>query len=184
MSIEKRGGGWLARICVDGKRLSKTFDTKREARAWEELERDALEKIGQPKGDGPDQTCLGQAMRLFAESETKFKKGAKQELTRLNKWRQAAGKSLLQLVTRDDGTTTIVDAVAPPVLPRTFAEHRATRAVKSAQADTLRAQLARMPMGKITGHQLKDFQNALRDGGLSRDTIRLEMALLKRIFRV
>lgn len=33
-SYEKRGGRWRVFVCVDRKRASKTFDTKREATAW------------------------------------------------------------------------------------------------------------------------------------------------------
>jgi hypothetical protein len=136
-----------ARDCAEPPVCDRCAKAK-QARAWKEIEKDALEKIGQPKDGGPEQTCVVQAMRLFAEAESKFKKGAKQELTRINKWHQAAGESRLHLVTRDDGTTSIVDVVGTSVLPRTLAEHRATRAVKSAQADVLRAQLACMPRGK------------------------------------
>lgn len=184
MSIEKRGDRWLARILVDGRRASCTFNTKREAKAWESKEKFEIEEAGRPKGDGPEKNCLGQAMHLFAESETKFKKGFQQELSRLNKWRSAAGVPRLKFVIREDGGKDLVEIETPVALPRTFAEHRVKRLQKSAKADALREKLARMPMCDITSHCIRDFEVALRDAGLSADTIRLEIALLKRIFNV
>lgn len=184
MSIEKREDHWLARILVNGNRTSRMFDTKREARAWEAKEKFEIEEAGRPKGDGPEKNCLGQAMFMFAETETKFKKGYQQELSRLNKWRLAADLPRLKFILREDGGKDLVEMTTAMVLPRTLAEHRAKRAEKSAKADTPREKLARMPMSDITGHCIRDFEVALRDAGLSADTVRLELALLKRIFNV
>jgi integrase len=185
MSVEKRAKGWLARPVVRGQRTaSRLFPTKREAQEWERTEKDALENTGAPLGDGPDKTSVATAMRIFAERETLDKKGWKQELSRINKWRAAAGLPRLQRVEHGEGNGRIAELATPIRLPKTLAAFRASRLARSEAADTLRAQLARLPMSAITTHQLEDYERALADGGLKPDTIRLDMALLKRVFIV
>jgi integrase len=184
MSIEKRPNGYLARPFIDGKRVSRFFPTKREALEWERTEKTAREKSGKPLGNGPDKTSLAEAMAMFAERETKYKKGWKQELNRINKWRDVAGLPRLVRTEVSEGETIIEPAASDTPLPRTFCEFRDKRLSKSRKADLVRAKLSQIPLSAIATHDLQDLQNAMCDGGLKPDTIRLEMALLKRIFNV
>lgn len=184
MSIEKRPSGWLARINVNGERISQMFPKKRDAEAWEAIEKEAIKKAGLPLGDGPSRTTLAQAMAIFAERETKNKKGAVQELNRLNRWFDVAGLPRLKLVIRENNTRQVVEDQSQKALPRQFAALRDKRLAASAPADIVRARLAMTPMSSIAKHQIEDLQRKLKDCGAKPDTVRLEIALLKRLFRV
>jgi integrase len=72
-NISKRGARWRAEVCIDRKRKSKTFDTKREARAWS----DEQEAAGLPDGH-----TLRQALEQYRPI-SKSRKGAQSELSRL-----------------------------------------------------------------------------------------------------
>jgi len=86
---DKPNGTYLARVCVNGQRRSQIFSTRREAKQWRILITSELRSAGQPKGLDPDKTTLAQALVMLAETESKFKKGAVQEINRINRWLDA-----------------------------------------------------------------------------------------------
>lgn len=77
-TINKEGKRWRSQVFLDGKRRSKTFDTKAQAAAW------ALgEEANKKGGKLPDKT-LGEALQRYAESVSPGHKGSRWETVRLN----------------------------------------------------------------------------------------------------
>ena len=184
MKPEKRKNGWLGRICVNGQRESKQFPTHREAVQWSRDRESELRSSGQPKGNGPNRTTLAEALKMFAESGRCNKKGAPQELTRINRWLAAANMPRLRLVTNDNGVRDIQEEDSPMSLPRTFSEWRNKRLKRSKQSDDKRAQLGVMLMSKIAPYHIKEFEDSLIKSGLKADTIINELTLLRTLFNM
>lgn len=77
----KRGTKWIAQLYVKGKRSSKSFDTKNEAKDWARVEE---HRMKQSKNILLGKT-LGDAFLKYADEETPRKKGARWEAIRLKK---------------------------------------------------------------------------------------------------
>lgn len=84
-SIFKDKGKWRAQFNVDGKRRSKTFDTRREAQRWAG-EIDALHQKGMLPSSEAERITLGAALERYNAEITPSKKGADVERHRINKW--------------------------------------------------------------------------------------------------
>lgn len=70
--------------------LSATFDTKAEAQLWTaEIEGDMSRARFVDMWEA-ERTALAEALDRYAREITSSKKGAKQELTRINKWKKHA----------------------------------------------------------------------------------------------
>lgn len=77
----KRGDSWRAQVFRNGKRHSRTFDTRAQAKEWaESLEEDI------DRGHRPGKHTFGDAVKKFRDEETPKRKGARWETTRLNKF--------------------------------------------------------------------------------------------------
>lgn len=88
-SVRKRGESWVAEVCVDRKRKSKSFATKREATAWaNEIEQTGIR---------PSKT-LGDLIEKYRPI-TEAKKGYQAELSRLNHLKKKLGDYTLDRLT-------------------------------------------------------------------------------------
>nr|WP_248919726.1 site-specific integrase [Pseudomonas entomophila] len=101
---QRPGGAWRAKIRRKGyPALSATFDTKAEAQRWAaEIEGD-MSRARFVDMREAERTTLSEALDRYAREVSSTKKGAKQELTRINKWKKHAfaGKSLAALRSSD-----------------------------------------------------------------------------------
>lgn len=75
--IRKHGSGWRAEVQRNGQRMSKKFDTKREAQAW------SLEQEAKAKAIRHGWHTFEEAAERYAREVTPTKKGAKWERSRL-----------------------------------------------------------------------------------------------------
>ena len=88
---QRPGGAWRAKIRRKGyPALSATFDTKAEAQRWAaEIEGD-MSRARFVDMREAERTTLTEALDRYAREISVGKKGAKQELTRINKWKKHA----------------------------------------------------------------------------------------------
>src|SRR5882672_361685 len=56
-----------------------------------------LDKRGVPLGLGPHKTCVAQALQDYGRRRLRFKKGARQEADRINRYLRAAGLDTLKI---------------------------------------------------------------------------------------
>ncbi|MBR7519871.1 site-specific integrase [Pseudomonas juntendi] len=101
---QRPGGAWRAKIRRKGyPQLSATFDTKAEAQRWAaEIEGD-MSRARFVDMREAERTTLTEALDRYAREITELKKGAKQEMTRINKWKKhaLADKGLAALKSSD-----------------------------------------------------------------------------------
>lgn len=76
-SIERRGKRWRAHVYRDGKRSTKTFDTKAQAQAW------AAQRSLELAGAQLEPHTLGDALRRYAREVSPSKRGHRWETIRL-----------------------------------------------------------------------------------------------------
>lgn len=82
-SFERRSGKWLARIAINGNRLSRTFQTKAQAQAWASQ---VETEIRQGEYVTPSEHMMMDAIKKYAASVSPHKRGARWELIRLKAW--------------------------------------------------------------------------------------------------
>ena len=104
-TFEQRANGtWRAKIRKKGyPSLSASFDTKAEAQRWaSEIEGDMSRKrfVDTREAEG---TTVADAFKRYAREVSAQKKGARQELTRINTWSESkyGTKSLAELRSSD-----------------------------------------------------------------------------------
>lgn len=102
--IEQRGSAWRAQIRRKGyPTISATFDTKAEAQRWAtEIEGD-MSRARFVDLREAEQTSIAEALRRYRREVTDFKKGARQESLRIERWLEdpLASKSLATLKSSD-----------------------------------------------------------------------------------
>lgn len=81
-SIQKRSNGYRAFICVNGRRESQCFRTKREAIAWSESRSQEIRSEKKEPTSSVDAT-LGDALKDYAEKVSPQKRGKRWELIRI-----------------------------------------------------------------------------------------------------
>lgn len=140
-----------------------------------------------PHGKGPSQS-LAAALGEYAMQMFKFKKGAPQEIRRLNVYLRAAGmhtlvatppKEAAKGVRFDIGLEAWTDERKIPPGLKTF---RRALETKSADSNRMRAVLATKPVEKIARQDLQVLVGKLREEGCSAATVYQEIAILKRFF--
>lgn len=80
-SIKKRGNAYRVWICVNGKRLSGTFDTKAQAEFWAADKK--REILAAARGEIPDKT-FGQLLEKYRDEISPQKRSGKKEAIRIN----------------------------------------------------------------------------------------------------
>jgi integrase len=81
-SFRKIKTGWRAELCVNGRRKSKSFDSKLRARAWADDEEKRLSGWIDPSAESK---TLGDAFRRFSEEISPLRKGERWEQVRLKR---------------------------------------------------------------------------------------------------
>ncbi|QBF27200.1 site-specific integrase [Pseudomonas tructae] len=135
---QRPGGAWRAKIRRKGyPALSATFDTKAEAQRWAaEIEGD-MSRARFVDMREAESTTMAEALDRYANEVSSTKKGAKQELTRINKWKKnpLAGKGLAALRSSDfaayrDGELKAGRSVSTVKLDLAIISHMYTVAIK------------------------------------------------------
>ena len=153
---QRPGGAWRAKIRRKGyPALSATFDTKAEAQRWaSEIEGDRSRARFVDMREA-ERTTLAEALDRYANEVSVGKKGAKQELTRINKWKKhaLAGKGLAALKSSDfaayrDGEFKEGRSVATVKLDLAIISHLFTVAIKDWGIEGLSNPIVRLRMPK------------------------------------
>jgi len=99
-TIRKRGDSWQSRIQIKGvAEVAKTFSNRQDAEAWAKVtEAEIIRGVFIKRSDA-ERTTLGEALDKYAKEVTPNKRGAYQELHRINAWNRdkLAKKSLASL---------------------------------------------------------------------------------------
>lgn len=186
----KEGTTWSMRRRVLGENLyvSGRASKKAAKQAMDDLVRPLMAR-GQPKGYGPLQTTLGQALQDHALECLPFRKGAVQDANRMNRWLRAAGLQTLTVQPNGDNAqpgnqfeVKLEASAAGRVIPQGLQVHRETLAKKSAKSDQIREQLARMAFAEVERYHVQELINALQSEGKQPATVRQEQALLRSLF--
>jgi integrase len=125
-SIRKKGNSWEARVRIQGFSDCKSFPTRKEALLWAgETETEMRRGVFTPRKEA-EQTCLGDALRRYKAHISPQKKGAKQEVVRIDAWLKnpLAKRRLSSLRGKD------------------FATYRDTRLSQGLATNTVRLELA------------------------------------------
>lgn len=200
----KEGKTWSMRRRVLGQDFYVSgHRTKTEAEQAMKDMVDAQAERGKPKGFGPMDTTVAQALQDMALERLKFLKGAVKDADRINRWLRAAGLATLKVTPwarseearqrheelgvapEDQGVlfcVTLEPLVAARRIPRGLANHRSSLDRASSSSDAVRARVARMPVADVQTHHLQDFISALREEGKQPATLQLERAVLRGLF--
>jgi integrase len=183
MGVYKHGKGWQAAVCVKGERRRANFRTQAEAKAWANQVAAEMNNAHEPVLGGPTRTTLAEMLFEYAHLYTIGKKGALQELTRINRYLVAAGLARLRL-RETDGLNALVQQLpkAARPLPSAFATLRDERTALHERTAAKRAELANKLVARISRSDLREFVTTMQTEGLSGSDIQKEMALLKHAF--
>lgn len=200
----KEGKTWSMRrrvlgqdFYVSGKR------TKTEAEQEMKDLVDAQAALGKPKGFGPLDTTVAQALQDMALERLKFLKGAVKDADRINRWLRAAGLATLKVtpwaqseaarksyeelgVAPEDQGVLFCVTLEPPAqtrrIPRGLVSHRRSLVKASSRSDKVRAYVGGLPMAAVQTDHLQGFIDALRGEGKKPATVQLERAVLRGLF--
>ncbi|PZR48488.1 site-specific integrase [Paraburkholderia fungorum] len=181
-SIYRHRNTWQASVTVNGRNQKRNFTTRRDAESWACETHGSLEKAHAPLLDGPANSTLARAIYEYAHLYTVHKRGAKQELTLINRYLAAAGLPMLQLVTTNEGGVSLAESQPAADLPKTFATLQGKRAAARKATNASRSALALKPVASISPALLVRFKATMKKDGLSDSTIQKEFALLKHLF--
>ena len=187
------GKTWSVRLRIKSQDIYLSgFKTATAAQKAADQQRQALEDLGKPAGQGPWRTCVAQALQTYACERLPFLKGARQDADRINRYLRSYGLDIIQLKRTEpvaDKTQKnvywVVELVpCPPLraIPKGLNQHRDQQQQRTHHSDTHRAKLARTPMADVTTHQIQSLINAMRQDGYGAATIALERAGLRSLF--
>lgn len=199
----KEGAGWAMRRRVMGQDIYVSgYRTLTQAQDAMERKVSELKKLGAPKGLGPRLTTVAQALQDYGLERLPFLKGAEQDARRINRYLRAAGLATLKTIELPDepgadegfeGQTKApangkqhfvvqLEALkAERKIPKGLGKHRRDQAKETAEADGLRAAIARKRVADVQPYDVQKFMDAMRKKrGAS--TVQLERALLRLFF--
>lgn len=185
----QEGTGWAVRVRVNGydKYLS-GFPSAQAARRAAEAQRTAILNHGKPVGLGPERTTLAAAFQDYGREVLPGRKGAAQDVRRINSYVRAGGLRVLKLSRCDEhGSgaayyTVELEDESERNIVNSLRAHRAKQESTSAKSAALRRRLANLPVAEVTRHDVQKLMNALKREGLAPATIALERAELRRLF--
>jgi len=190
----KDGKGWAVRMRIKGQDIYISgFATEAAAKKGETEKRQALAKVGKPKGLGPWRTSVGQALQDYGRERLPFLQGGKHDANRINRYLRTLGLDLLKLTERvpedgkdaDKGPYWTVELVPCPdkhSVPKGLRQHRDKQARRSAGSDKHRALLARTMMADVAPYHVQSLIDAMKDERYGGSTIELERSLLRTLF--
>ena len=172
--------------------------------------RSQIDRLGAPKGRGPDATTAAKALQDYAMARLRFKKGARQEAVRINNYLRMARLDTLLVAPLEaarvvPGTpeaatpsgkasskakkrstvyfsVTLAPFQAERVIPNGLHAHRKAQLTKTAGSQKHRAVLAQKKLGDIRRDDMQSYMNAMRDEGVAPATMKLEQSLWKVLF--
>lgn len=197
---EKNGKTWSFRIQRNGRRTYHSGFTSKTA-AWEALAAMATDsaRSDKPAGMGPHQTSVAVALSDYAKECLPFRKGARQEAGRINRFLRAAGLPILKLTPTTSAAPTLkaamrgdtkqtaffqvalVNETTRPI-PNSLRKHRAQLESESANSALHRKRLANTMVADVGSVQIQDFVGAMRKDDHSASTIHLEVAIVRQLF--
>jgi hypothetical protein len=181
-SIYKHRNGWQACANVLGERTKKNFATESAAKKWANATEVEMEKGHKPSLGGLSKVKLAGMLVKYAHQFTNSKKGAKNELDRINRYLIAAKLPQLRQEPTDNGGFKLVEVAGcgdEAALPSAFQAHLEERRDKRAKTNALRAELACTLVSDISKDMLRTFMAQMHSDGLGGSTALKEMALLK-----
>ena len=167
-----------------GKRHTKDFGKKADAKEWAASILSAEVSEHEPELGGPTMATLAETLRHYAGLYSVTKGGAEQELSRINMYLRGAGMALLKLRDKADGQQELVEVPAEAVddeVAKGMRAHLAKRREKSARTFAFRAELAKKRVSTITKVELDRFVATMKADLASDSYIQKEIALLKAV---
>lgn len=191
----REGKGWAVRVRIRGQSVYlsglPTEAAAKKAAAEQTL---AIQNLGKPARQGPERTCVAQAMQDYAQEKLPFLKGARQDANRMNNYLRAAGQDTVQVTPipakakRESGNRTVHCSITlqPHCAERTIVNslkaHRASQAGKTTRTDRVRQRLACTRVSDVTPYHVQELVNAMQTDGYEPASVHLEVAQIKRLF--
>jgi integrase len=182
MGVYRYRDGWQAAVCVRGQRRRANFPTQAEARAWAHSVAAEMQTAHTPVLGGPTKVTLAEMLFEYAHLYTIGKRGAAQELVRINRYLVAGGLARVRLREVDGQRTLVQDPDTGSTLPSAFAALRNERLAHRERTAAKREELARKQPARISRADLREFVTTMQAEGLSGSDIQKEIALLKHAF--
>ncbi len=182
MGVYRYRDGWQAAVCVHGQRRRANFPTQAEARAWAHSVAAEMQTAHTPVLGGPTKVTLAEMLFEYAHLYSIGKRGAAQELVRINRYLVAGGLARLRLREVDGQHTLVQDPDTGGTLPSAFAALRNERVARRERTAAKREELARKQPARISRADLREFVTTMQVEGLSGSDIQKEIALLKHAF--
>jgi integrase len=198
----KEGSGWCIRAHHKGHDIYlsgyKTGAAVKKAAAARRLD---IDKLGAPRGRGPDKTTVAQALQDYALDRLPFMKGATQESVRLNRYLRCAGLQTLVVTPcthadapgevkvegAEEASGAYFEVTLEPHtlerrIPQGLGAHRKAQLTKTGRTEKHRAVLAGTVMSEVTREQLQAFVNAMRRDRCAPATIALHRSIFRVLF--
>jgi hypothetical protein len=170
-SVYRHHNAWQAGVTVAGANHKKNFRTRKEAETWAAQLHGELQNAHAPLLGGPARVTVGRTLYEYAHFYTVHKRGAKQEITLINRYLAAAGLPAPQLRVTEQGGVDLTDAPPATELPFSFAGLREKRAASREKTNASRAGLALLPVAQVSARTMLKFMSAMRKDGLTDSTI-------------
>ncbi len=205
----KKSDGWAARIRMRGRpeAYESGFRTKQDAKDWAAEHEAALRKSPKMKGMGPKNTTLAQALTDYVKAVTSKQKGCLQTLSKVNKYRVAAGLLPLKAVKKTGGRVFNNDADGKPAAEQQKVEPVLFDILEEEQAELFKGDrqkgfaarkkrieeqgrasqkhrtfMANMKVADISPHHFEDLFSLMSKDGYAPNTQRQEAAILSGLF--
>jgi integrase len=190
----KEGSGWSVRLRISGQDIYLSgYKSAKAASDAADKQRQAIENMGKPVGQGPLRTSLAEALQHYASERLPFLKGAYQEANRINRFLRAVGLDVIKLKKPDtsavDSSTHVIHWVVEFVpcktaraIPRGLSRHRQKQVQRTTGTDQLRGQLAHTMFSDVSSHQLQELVKAMGINGYKAASIHLQIAQLRSLF--
>lgn len=180
----KYRGRWRMTVTLDnGTRPTKDFERYADAVQWGAEQLANANSEHEPVLGGPTQATLAQALNEYARVYSLQKGGVSAELTRINRYLSAANLPELAVQTHENGGVTVVERTRRQTAAG-FRGHLERRREQRTRTNAMRDELALRTCNRITTKDLRDFQSAMKEEGLSDSTAQKELAMLKTLFNV
>lgn len=190
----QEGKTWSIRLRIKGQDIYLSgFASAAAALKAAAKQHHALENLGQPIGQGPWRTSVGQALQTYGCERLPFLKGGRHDANRINRYLRSLGLDLIR-VSRPDPAASggapnttywiveLVPCAKKRAVPKGLHAHRDQQQRRTINSDVHRAKLARTMMADVTPHQLQTLMDEMRKEGYSASSIALERAGLRTLF--
>lgn len=186
----REGAVWSFRLRLRGESIYRTgFPTAADAsRECAALRQKLIDQAGgRAKHDGPWRTTLAQALQLYGLERLPFRKGAKQDANRINRYLRTVGLYCIAVAKLEGGgnmfwSVGLTEATGTRIIPKGLEAHREAQASRTAATDRLITELARVPVAEIKAYQLQELFDTMQRDNFKPASIALERALLRQLF--